>query len=153
MNYWILKSEPDEFGIDDLAAADNQVTAWTGVRNFQARNHLRAMKSGDKAFFYHSSCAIPGIAGSMEVIREHYPDPTQFDPESDYYDPKSISDDPRWSAVDFQFRNKAINLLTLDQLRQMEFPDELIILRRGNRLSVTPATAKQWALIKKAAKL
>lgn len=153
MQYWLLKSEPDEFGIDDLVKAKHQTTAWTGVRNYQARNHLRSMKLGDRALFYHSSCAIPGVVGSMEVVREAYPDPTQFEKGSPYFDGKSPQDDPRWSAVDLRFISRSERLLPLDDMREMASLDGLLILRRGNRLSVTPVDARHWKVIQKQAGL
>lgn len=149
VQYWLLKSEPDEFGIDDLEKSKGQTTAWTGVRNFQARNHLRNMKKGDGALFYHSSCAVPGVVGTMQVVREAYPDPTQFDPESDYFDSKSPTEDPRWSAVDLKFVSKALEPMTLESMREIGSLSELLILRRGNRLSVTPIDAKHWKIIQK----
>jgi predicted RNA-binding protein with PUA-like domain len=150
MNHWLLKSEPDTFGIDDLAAKPKKTAAWDGVRNYQARNTLRdSMKKGDTAFFYHSSCAIPGIAGIVRVVKEGYPDKTQFDSKDDHYDSESKPSDPRWYVVDVQLVRKFKHLITLDELRKHAGDElsEFVILRRGNRLSVTPVAAEEWDFI------
>lgn len=136
MTYWLLKSEPDVYGIRDLER--QKTTVWDGVRNYQARNFLRAMQVGDLAFFYHSSTAFPGIAGLCRVIETEVVDPTQFDPRSDYFDPQSRPDAPRWWTVRVQFVQAFANVLGLEVLRQHFSPDELWTLRRGNRLSVMP---------------
>ncbi len=147
MNYWLMKSEPDEFGIDDLARRPRQTEMWDGVRNYTARNHLRAMRKGDQAFFYHSSCAVPGVAGLVEIVREAYPDPRQFERKSDYFDAASSGDNPRWSAVDVKFVRKLERVVTLEELRaQAGQLGDFILLRRG-RLSVLPVTAAQWKFI------
>jgi predicted RNA-binding protein with PUA-like domain len=149
MNYWLMKSEPDTFGIDHLAKAKNQTSAWDGVRNFQARNFMREMKPGDLAFFYHSSCEIPGVAGVMKVVREAYPDKTQFDPKNDHYDPQSKADNPRWYVVDVKLENKFSRVIPLEELRSHAGGKlaEMIVLKRGNRLSITPVTKSEWQFI------
>jgi predicted RNA-binding protein with PUA-like domain len=150
MNHWLLKSEPDTFGIDDLAAKPKKTAAWDGVRNYQARNMLRdSMKKGDTAFFYHSSTAVPGIAGIVRVVKEGYPDKTQFDSKDDHYDAESKPGDPRWFVVDVQLVRKFKRLITLDELRKhvSKQLSEFVILRRGNRLSVTPVTKGEWDFI------
>lgn len=137
MNYWIMKSEPSVVSIDHLAARPGQTIDWFGVRNYQARNFLREMHVGDLGFFYHSSCPEPGIAGLVEVVREAYPDPTQFDPNDDHFDPKSPNNAPRWSTVDVKLVRKT-PLLSLAALRSRPELAGLRILQKGNRLSVTP---------------
>ena len=145
MAYWLMKSEPDEVSIDDLAARGS--VPWIGVRNYQARNFMRdAMKVGDQAFFYHSSCAVPGIAGLCEVSAPAHADATQFDPASPYFDPKATPDKPRWLCVDVKFVRKT-RLLTLGELRAHPGLRDMQILQRGNRLSITPVTAAEWNLI------
>ena len=147
MQYWLMKSEPDEVSIDDTLAALGGVVAWTGVRNYQARNFMRdAMRVGDGVLFYHSGCAEPGIAGIAEVASTPYPDPTQFDSHSKYFDPKATPDQPRWMLVDVRALRKT-RFLTLPEMRAMEDLDDLQILRRGNRLSITPVSAAQWRCI------
>ncbi|MGA7982145.1 MAG: EVE domain-containing protein [Chromatiaceae bacterium] len=150
MANWLMKSEPDVFGIDDLAARPKQREPWDGVRNYQARNMMRdQMKLGDQVFFYHSNCAEPGIVGIMDVVREAYPDPTAFDPESKYYDPKSDPDDPRWVMVDVRYVRHLKRNIPLAELRQYEDGplDGMPLVRTGNRLSVMPVTPEQWAFI------
>lgn len=149
MKYWLMKSEPSVFGIDDLAKARNRTTGWDGVRNFQARNYMREMKKGDLAFFYHSSCDVPGIAGVATVQREAYPDPTQFDSESDHHDPKSDPDNPRWYMVDVKLVRKFNRVIPLDELRKHAAGPlrDMIVLKRGNRLSITPVTRREWTFI------
>ena len=149
MRYWLMKSEPDEFSIDDLAKAPKQTTAWFGVRNYQARNFMRDdMRAGDRAFFYHSSCPEPGIAGIVEISRLAYPDATQFDPKSDYYDPKSTRDAPRWMNVDVRLVRKT-PLVGVQTLRETKGLQDMVTLRRGNRLSITPVTPAEWKIIEK----
>jgi predicted RNA-binding protein with PUA-like domain len=150
MQYWLMKSEPDVFGIDDLARAPRRTTGWEGVRNYQARNMLRDdFRHGDLAFFYHSSCEVPGVAGIVKVVREAYPDPTQFDAKSEYHDAASTRAAPRWFSVDVQLETRIEPVITLPELR--EHADgalrEMLILKRGNRLSVTPLTAAEWRCI------
>jgi predicted RNA-binding protein with PUA-like domain len=149
LRYWLMKSEPDEFSIDDLARAPKQTTAWFGVRNYQARNYMRDdMRVGDRAFFYHSSCPEPGIAGIVEISRLAYPDATQFDPKSAYYDPKSARDAPRWMNVDVQLVRKT-PLVSVATLRATPGLEDMVTLRRGNRLSITPVTASEWKIIER----
>lgn len=140
---WLMKGEPDECSIDDLAALPLQTVAWTGVRNYQARNFMREMRLGDLAFFYHSSCPQPGIAGIVKISRLAYPDATQFDPQSKYFDPKSKPETPRWEHVDVQLVRK-LPLITLATLREMPALADLTILQRGNRLSITPVERVHW---------
>jgi predicted RNA-binding protein with PUA-like domain len=136
MNYWLMKSEPDVYGIEDLK--QDQQTLWDGVRNYQARNFLREMKPGDLAFFYHSNTEPPGIMGLMQIVESNVVDPTQFDPNSDYYDPKSTQEQPRWQTVIVKFVHKFPSLISLEALRQTFTPEELLVVRQGNRLSVLP---------------
>jgi predicted RNA-binding protein with PUA-like domain len=145
--YWLMKSEPDVFGIDDLAKRPKKTEPWTGVRNYQARNFMRDdMQVGDLALFYHSSCPQPGIAGIVRISRAAYPDATQFDPDSEYYDPKATLDAPRWFHVDVSLVRKT-RLLGLPELRSHPALESLQILRRGNRLSITPVSETEWAVI------
>jgi predicted RNA-binding protein with PUA-like domain len=147
MRYWLMKSEPDEASIDDALAAKGKTVAWTGVRNYQARNFMRDdMRIGDGVLFYHSSCAEPGIAGLAEVASAAYPDPTQFDRKSPYYDPKSDPESPRWLLVDVRATKKT-RLIGLPELREQSQLEDMIILRRGNRLSITPVTPAEWQVI------
>ncbi len=149
MAHWLMKSEPDVFGIDHLASRPNGTEPWDGVRNYQARNMMRdQMKKGDLAFFYHSNCKEPGIVGIMEIVREGYPDPTAFDPEAKYYDPKSDPDKPRWFMVEVRFVRRLTRTITLEELKgHVEALGDFPLLRRGNRLSVMPVTDAQWAYI------
>jgi len=145
--YWLMKSEPEECSVDDALAAKNSTVPWVGVRNYQARNFMRDdMKVGDGVLFYHSSCAEPGIVGIARVASTAYPDPTQFDPKSPYYDPKSKREEPRWLLVDVQVTQKIPNI-TLPELRARPELEDLIILRKGNRLSITPVEPKHWKAI------
>ncbi len=147
MRYWLMKSEPGEVSIDDALAAPDQTVAWTGVRNYQARNFMRdAMQPGDGVLFYHSSCAEPGIAGLAEVASTSYPDETQFDPASHYYDAKATRETPRWMLVDVRIKKKT-QLLPLTELRKMPELGGMQILQRGNRLSITPVTTQEWQII------
>jgi predicted RNA-binding protein with PUA-like domain len=144
-----MKSEPGEVSIDDALAAPNATVAWTGVRNYQARNFMRdGMKVGDGVLFYHSSCPEPGIAGIARVASGIKPDPTQFDPKSPYYDPASKKDDPRWLLVDVQAVRKT-RLLALPELRAKPELADLVVLRKGNRLSITPVDPAHWRVIEK----
>ncbi|MGE0115320.1 MAG: EVE domain-containing protein [Steroidobacteraceae bacterium] len=150
MQYWLLKSEPDMFSIDDLSAITGKSTHWDGVRNYQARNFMRdQMRVGDQAFFYHSSCAVPGIAGIVTVSKAGYPDHTQFDAGHEHYDPDSKPDAPRWYMIDVKLHRKLKRLITLDELRQHHHQQlqELLILKRGNRLSITPVSKQEWQFI------
>ena len=149
MRYWLMKSEPDEFSIDDLAAAKNKSTPWFGVRNYQARNFMRdQMRLGDRAFFYHSSCPEPGIAGIVEVSAQAYPDATQFDRKSPYYDPKALRDAPRWVNVDVTLVEKS-RFIPLAELRTHPELARMRVLQRGNRLSITPVDPTEWAFVGK----
>ena len=143
MRYWLMKSEPDEFSIDDLVRAPGQTTSWFGVRNYQARNFMRDMKLGELALFYHSSCPEPGIAGIVEIAKLAHPDASQFDKKSPYYDPKSTRDDPRWWNVDVKLVRKT-RLVPLAEMRTSPALSSMITLRKGNRLSITPVTAAEW---------
>ncbi len=147
MAYWLMKTEPDECSMDDFAGKPTKALAWDGVRNYQARNFLRAMALGDQVFLYHSSCAEIGIAGIVEVVKTAYPDPTQFDPESAYFDAKSSPDQPRWDAVDVRFVHKFKGVISLAELRTIKALAEQPLLRKGNRLSVIPFSATEWHAI------
>ena len=145
MNYWLFKSEPTTYGIDHLAK--DKVTAWTGVRNYQARNFMRdAMKAGDRGFFYHSSCEVPGIAGIVGIARAAYPDETQFDRKSRYHDAAATPDNPRWYNVDLKFVKKT-PVVSIEELRKHKALAKMLILQRGSRLSITPVTKAEWDCI------
>lgn len=147
MNHWLMKSEPDVFGIDHLAASPARTAPWWGVRNYQARNFMRdQMKVGDRVLFYHSSCPEPGVAGIARVSRLAYPDETQFDRKSPYFDPKASRDLPRWFNVDVTLVRKT-RLVGLPELRSHAALGDMVILKRGNRLSITPVTEREWAFI------
>ena len=146
MKYWLMKSEPEDFSIDDLERVGRE--PWSGVRNYQARNFMRQMQPGDGVLFYHSSTAVPGVAGVARVAGDAYPDPTQFDPRSDYHDPKSTREAPRWSLVDVEFERKLARVITLEEIRALaDRLGDFALLQRGTRLSVLPLTAAQWKLI------
>ena len=150
MKYWLMKSEPGEFSIDDLKAAPGGETFWDGVRNYQARNFMRDdMKVGDGVLYYHSNCPETGVVGIATVCREAYPDHTALDPEDKHFDPKSDPDNPRWCMVDIRFERKFKRVILLRELRQhVEGPlGDMLLLRRGNRLSITPVTAEEWEFI------
>ena len=147
MNYWLMKSEPTECSVEDALAAPNATVPWVGVRNYQARNFMRdTMRVDDGVLFYHSSCAEPGIVGIARVASTPYPDPTQFDRESSYYDPGSRREDPRWQLVDVQVLRKIDNL-TLPVLRDRMQLADMLVLKKGNRLSITPVEARHWKAI------
>ncbi len=147
MNYWLMKSEPDECSIDDLAAAPGQTVPWIGVRNYQARNFMRdAMRLGDGVLFYHSSCPQPGIAGIGKVSSAAYTDASQFDPDSPYFDPKSKPEAPRWLHVDVGFVRKT-RLLGLTEMRQHASLASMRVLQAGNRLSITPVSPEEWQAV------
>ena len=149
MAYWLMKSEPDEFSIDDLVAAPKQSTPWFGVRNYVARNFMRdTMRVGDGVLFYHSSCPVPGIAGLAEVASTSYPDDSQFDPKSPYYDPKAAREAPRWMLVDVKLVKKT-RLMPLEEMRTHAALADMVTLKRGNRLSITPVTPAEWRFIVK----
>ena len=146
MKYWLLKSEPTTFGIDHLARAPRRRAGWDGVRNYQVRNMLRdEMRRGDLAFFYHSSCAVPGIYGIVKIVTNGHPDPTAFDRRDDHYDPKSDPAAPTWYMVDVQLVRRFAAPITLEHMQaHARALGDLLVLRRGNRLSITPVTATQW---------
>jgi predicted RNA-binding protein with PUA-like domain len=150
VHYWLMKSEPDEFSIDDLVKARGQTVSWFGVRNHQARNFMREMQVGDNVLFYHSSCPEPGIAGFAQVSKLAHPDTSQFDPKSPYYDPKSPREDPRWWNVDVKLVRKT-RLIALPEMRAEPALGGMITLRKGNRLSITPVTPAEWKVIEKLA--
>ncbi|MGB1905953.1 MAG: EVE domain-containing protein [Spongiibacter sp.] len=148
MQYWLMKSEPNTFGIDDLAARKNATEHWDGVRNYQARNFMRdRMKVGDQILFYHSACKTPGVAGIARVVREAYPDHTARNPESKYYDPKASDDDPRWYMVDVQFERKLSRLITLKELKGNPALDGMALLKKGSRLSIMPVEEAHWRAV------
>jgi predicted RNA-binding protein with PUA-like domain len=150
LKHWLLKTEPDTFGIEQLRAQPRQTTMWDGVRNYQARNLLRdELKKGDEAFFYHSSCAEPGIVGIVRVVRAGYPDHTAFDPRHAHHDPASTPEQPRWYMVDVQLVRTMKRIITLDELRrhQQTKLKEMQLLRTGNRLSVMPVSDAHWRFI------
>lgn len=146
-HYWLMKSEPDAFSIDDLKKVGTE--PWNGVRNYQARNFMRAMQVGDGVLFYHSNCKEPGIVGTATVASAAYPDDTQFNPKSDYYDPKSTREEPRWSLVDVKFERKLKRTITLDEIKQHadDLGEGFALIQRGTRLSVLPVTAAQWKFL------
>ena len=148
MNYWLMKSEPDTYSIDDLAAQPRRTDHWDGIRNYQARNFMRdEMKKGDLAFFYHSNCSEPGIVGIMEIVGEAYPDFTAWEPDSPYYDPKSSAEQPRWYMVDVKFKRKLGRVITLKELKQHSELSSMRLLQRGNRLSIMPVSDEEWQFI------
>lgn len=145
VKYWLMKSEPDAFSIDDLAAQPGKRDHWDGIRNYQARNYMRDdMAKGDLAFFYHSNCDEPGIVGIMEIARTAYPDHTAFDPESKYFDPKSDPDNPRWMMVDVRYRRKFARPVPLAVLKEHPVLAGMQVCRKGSRLSITPVTRGEW---------
>jgi predicted RNA-binding protein with PUA-like domain len=147
--YWLMKSEPGEVSIDDALAAPDATVPWTGVRNYQARNFMRdQMRVGDGVLFYHSSCPEPGIAGIARVASTPYPDPTQFDKKSHYFDAGSKKEEPRWQLVDVQVVRKT-RLLSLAEMRETPSLADMIVLKKGNRLSITPVTAAEWKAVEK----
>ncbi|MCQ4348705.1 EVE domain-containing protein [Pseudomonas stutzeri] len=147
MARWLVKTEPSECGIDDFARAPQTPIRWDGVRNYQARNFLRAMAEGDEVFVYHASCKDIGIAGVVRVSRTAYVDPTQFDPQSPYFDAKSTPDKPRWDAVDMVFGRKLARLISLDRLKTLPGLENLPLVQRGSRLSVMPVGEEEWQII------
>ncbi len=148
MNYWLMKSEPDVFGIDHLRKMPKQTEHWDGVRNYQARNMMRDdMQKGDLVFFYHSNCDEPGIVGIAKVVKTGYPDHTAFDPEGKYYDPKSDPDNPRWYMVDVKFVKKLKRTITLTELKTHPELADMALVKRGNRLSIMPVSEQQWTFI------
>jgi predicted RNA-binding protein with PUA-like domain len=151
MSYWLMKSEPDVFSFQDLMRAKERTTGWEGVRNYQARNFMREMRVRDRVLYYHSSTALTGIVGIAQVVREAYPDPIQFDASSDYFDPKSTPDNPRWFQVDVQGVLEFPNLVSLEKLRQDTKLDGMKLLQKGSRLSVQPVSDAHWKHILKLA--
>lgn len=156
MRYWLMKSEPDEVSFDDVLASKNQTTAWFGVRNYQARNFMRdQMQPGDGVLFYHSSCPVPGVAGIAEIASAPYPDESQFDPASKYFDPKATREEPRWISIDVRAVEQG-RYLTLAELRDVPELSDMVLLRKGSRLSVSPVTPSEWKavlrLVRKAAR-
>ncbi len=148
MAHWLMKSEPDVFGIDHLAARPNQTEGWDGVRNYQARNFMRAMKTGDLVFFYHSNTTMPGIVGIAEVVREAYPDHTAWDnPEGKYFDPASTPDKPRWDMVDLRYVRHLGRVIPLTELKANPELTDMPLVRKGNRLSVMPVSHEDWQTI------
>jgi len=146
MRYWLMKSEPDVFSIDDLERVG--VEPWTGVRNYQARNFMRdGMSEGDGVLFYHSSCEVPGVAGLARVVSATYPDPTQFERKSEYFDEKSTRESPRWMLVDVRFERKLARTIPLAELKAQPRLDGFALLQRGNRLSILPVTKAQWNVV------
>ncbi len=146
MAFWLMKSEPDAYGIDDLKRDKRE--PWDGIRNYQARNMMRDdMRVGDKVFFYHSNCKEPGVVGIMKIASKPYPDPTQFDPDSKYYDSKSDPDNPRWILVDVAYVKKLKRTITLTEIKAHPELDDMILTRKGNRLSVMPVTEDEWEVI------
>lgn len=146
MAYWLMKSEPDVYNIDDLKRDRREM--WDSIRNYQARNMMRDdMRIGDKVFFYYSNCKEPGIAGIMKVASKPYADPTQFDPENKYYDPKSDPENPRWILVDVQYIRKLKRVITLAEIKAIRALDDMILTRKGNRLSIMPVSDKHWDVI------
>ena len=151
MPFWLMKSEPNCYSIDDLKK--DKITCWDGVRNYQARNMMRdSMKEKDLVFFYHSNATPPGIVGVAEVCREGYPDHTAFDPKSDHPDPKSDPDNPRWFMVDIRFKQKFKHIISLAELKQIDYLKQMKLLQKGNRLSVMPVTKNEWDFITDLAK-
>ena len=149
--YWLMKSEPGVFSIEDLARSPKQTTGWDGVRNYQARNFMRVMAVGDQVLFYHSNAEPPAVVGIAEVVRTVYPDETQFDKTSHHYDPASVPASPRWEMVDIQHRQTFKTSLSLDRLRQEPKLKGMVLLRKGSRLSVQPVTEAEWAVVLKLA--
>jgi predicted RNA-binding protein with PUA-like domain len=148
MNYWLMKSEPDTFGINDLYNRPDQTEHWDGVRNYQARNMMRDdMKLGNRVFFYHSNCEEPGIVGIMEIVKEGYPDFTAFDPANKHFDPKSDTENPRWIMVDVKYVRTLSRIITLKELKDHQSLADLALVKRGNRLSIMPLTEHQWEFI------
>ncbi|CCD29996.1 Putative uncharacterized protein [Candidatus Glomeribacter gigasporarum BEG34] len=147
MAYWLLKSEPESFSIDDLRQKPNGIDAWDGIRSYQARNFLKTMQLGDLAFFYRSSCPVPGIVGTVKVVKTAYPDKTAWNPNEAHYDPKSTPERPIWYCVDVQWLSTFKDVIALRTLRQIPELKTMQLLQKGNRLSVTPVTAQEWKRI------
>ncbi|WP_341206948.1 EVE domain-containing protein [uncultured Psychrosphaera sp.] len=153
MNYWLFKSEPDDYSLLDLKNDKNSTVRWDGIRNYQARNLLRdEIKVGDQVLFYHSSCKNIGVAGTAKVVSSPYPDPLQFNPESKYYDPKSKPESPRWVSLDIQYQQECIKFVPLALIKATKTLEEMVLVKRG-RLSIQPVTEAEWNIIMKMAKL
>jgi predicted RNA-binding protein with PUA-like domain len=148
MKYWLFKSEPDCFSIDDLRQSKNGTASWDGVRNYQARNLLRDdVKKGDQVLFYYSNTDVPGVAGIAEVVRSGYPDHTARDPESEHFDPKATEDDPRWYMVDVKFKVKFDEIIPLKLLKETPGLDKMMVTQRGSRLSIQPVRKREWEIV------
>lgn len=147
MQYWLIKSEPNTFSIDDLKSRSKKTEHWDGVRNYQARNFMQRMQKGDLAFFYHSSCKDPGIIGIVEIAKPAYPDFTSWDQNSEYFDPKSTPENPRWFMVDIKFKQKLDALISLKLLKEIRGLQDLPLVKKGTRLSIMPITKNQWDVI------
>jgi predicted RNA-binding protein with PUA-like domain len=148
MNYWLMKSEPEAFSIDDLHARPNQTEPWDGVRNYQARNFMRDdMQEGDQVFFYHSNCSEPGIVGIMAVASKSYPDASAFDPQNKYFAVKSSPAQPRWFLIDVKYVRHTCRTIALAELKEHDFLENMQLLRKGNRLSIMPVTKEEWDYI------
>lgn len=146
MNYWLMKSEPDVFSIDTLKT--KKKSGWDGVRNYQARNYMRdEMKKGDMILFYHSSCDVPGVAGLARVLKESHPDPTQFDPKSDYFDPKATLENPRWFMVEVEFVEKFQQVVTLQTIKNIKALEKMPLVQKGSRLSINPVSDNEFITI------
>lgn len=147
MNYWLMKTEPGTYSWDDLKAEPDRRDYWDGVRNYQARNLMKTMRVGDLAFFYHSVVKPQVIIGIVRIVREAYPDPTQFDPNSPYYDPKSTPENPRWVAVDIQYVTDVLPPITREELKIIPELQNMVLLKKGSRLSIQPVTPEEWQII------
>ena len=148
MAFWLFKTEPHKFSLDDLENSPSQTTTWDGIRNYQARNYLRdAVKLDDRILFYHSSCEVPGVVGVAEVVKEAYPDHTSWDPTSDYYDPKSSPENPRWLMVDVQFRERFPKIVTLQDLKAKPSLSDMLVVKKGQRLSIQPVDEKHFEAV------
>jgi predicted RNA-binding protein with PUA-like domain len=146
--YWLFKSEPSCYSFSDLMNEPNAIAPWEGVRNYQARNYIRDdMKIGDGVLFYHSSCEVPAVVGTAEIVSAPYPDPTQFDPASEYFDEKAAKDNPRWFLVDIKARKQFSQIVTLAKMKQTKGLENMVVLRKGNRLSITPVTKSEWDIV------
>jgi predicted RNA-binding protein with PUA-like domain len=149
---WLMKSEPNAFSFEALLRSPHSTNQWDGVRNYQARNYMRQMRVGDQVFFYHSSCEVPGIVGTCEVVREAYPDYSQFDPEDAHYEPKATRDKPIWDMVDLRAVEALVPPLALHVLRKTPGLEQMVLLQKGSRLSVQPVTPEEWQVITKLAR-
>jgi predicted RNA-binding protein with PUA-like domain len=147
MKHWLMKTEPEAFSWSDLKEAENQTTAWEGVRNYQARNFIKMMKKGELAFFYHSSTNPTAIMGIVKIVREAYPDPTQYNLSSKYYDPKSTEENPRWFLIDVKFEREFPMPITLEELKEVPGLENMMLLQKGNRLSIQPVSVHEWEIV------